>query len=108
MTVATRPGAEIRDWDSFHTVSARELGFPAFYGRNMNAFVDCLTYLDQADGMSRFSLLPGEILELRVVDSATFRQSAPEVAAAFVDAITSINRRYSDRGKAEVIRLVLV
>ena len=34
------PMADIKDWDTFHHTFARTLGFPDFYGRNMNAWVD--------------------------------------------------------------------
>ena len=37
---------QITDWDSFHDVFARACGFPDFYGRNLNAWIDCMTYLD--------------------------------------------------------------
>jgi len=33
----------IRDWDNFHDVFADAFGFPDFYGRNMDAWVDCMT-----------------------------------------------------------------
>lgn len=46
-------GELIRDWESFHTVFAETFGFPDFYGRNMNAWIDCMTSLDEpADGMT--------------------------------------------------------
>jgi len=108
MALVMLPGTEIHDWDSFHDICARELGFPDFYGRNLNAFIDCLTYLDEADGMSRFALAPGEVLELRVTDSAAFRRSAPEITAALIDSVIHVNRRYADRGKPELVRLVLL
>ena len=41
----------IRDWDSFHTVFADAFGFPSFYGRNMDAWIDCMSYLDDPDAM---------------------------------------------------------
>jgi RNAse (barnase) inhibitor barstar len=38
-------GSKITDWDSFHDLFAEVFGFPGFYGRNMNAWNDCMTYL---------------------------------------------------------------
>ena len=32
------PTEQITDWETFHTVFAEILGFPDFYGRNMNAW----------------------------------------------------------------------
>lgn len=37
---------EIKDWPTFHDVFQRTLGFPDFYGRNMDAWIDCMTSLD--------------------------------------------------------------
>ena len=36
-------GDRIVDWDTFHNVFTEAFGFPGFYGRNMNAWIDCLT-----------------------------------------------------------------
>ena len=45
--------AIIHDCNSFHDEFARVFGFPSFYGRNMNAWIDCMTSLDEPeDGMT--------------------------------------------------------
>jgi hypothetical protein len=51
MPVVEVPTDEITYWDTFHDVFAAVLGFPEFYRRNMNAWIDCLTYADEDDGM---------------------------------------------------------
>ena len=51
MPVIEVPASQINDWDTFHDTFAQTLGFPDFYGRNMNAWIDCLTYADEDDGM---------------------------------------------------------
>ena len=53
-------GSKITDWKSFHDECAAVFGFPDFYGRNMNAWIDCLTYVREGDGMSRYELGPDE------------------------------------------------
>ena len=40
-------GSAISDWNSFHDIFAAAFGFPAFYGRNMNAWIDCMTWTIQ-------------------------------------------------------------
>ncbi len=40
----------ITDWESFHSLFAEVFGFPDFYGRNMNAWIDCMSYLDDSEG----------------------------------------------------------
>ena len=49
MTVVRLDCDRITDWDSFHAVFAEVFGFPNFYGRNMNAWIDCMTYLDDPE-----------------------------------------------------------
>ena len=63
--------AEIRDWDSFHQVFQEAMGFPEFYGRNLDAWIDCMSYLDDpAAGMSQVSVERGKALLLEFpVDS---------------------------------------
>jgi len=53
----------ITDWASFHDVFAEVFGFPGFYGRDMDAWIDCLTYLDSPeDGMSRICVELGYVV----------------------------------------------
>ena len=62
-TVVKLDTARIADWDSFHDVCAQALGFPGFYGRNMNAWIDCMTSLDEPrDGMTRVHAPKGGVL----------------------------------------------
>ena len=35
---------------SFHDYFSEEFGFPDFYGKNMDAWIDCMTYLDEPEG----------------------------------------------------------
>lgn len=97
---------QIRDWETFHDVCAETFGFPEFYGRNMDAWIDCLSYLDADDGMCRFLLSPGETLQIILPNFEVFQAVVPEVAAAFLDCVAFVNRRYNDRN--DVPRLILV
>jgi hypothetical protein len=45
----------------------------------MNAWIDCLTYLRDGDGVSRFHLGPDEPLVVEILDVAMFKKRAPEV-----------------------------
>ena len=65
MASAQIHGALIADWPSFHAESRRAFGFPEFYGATMDAWVDCLSYLRDEDGMSTFRLKPNETLRIR-------------------------------------------
>ena len=44
----------ITDWDSFHDIFKINFGFPDFYGRNMDAWIDCMTDIDDKEiGMTK-------------------------------------------------------
>lgn len=84
MAKATLDGARIIDWQTFHTECAREFGFPDFYWRNGNAWIDCLTYIDEEDPMCRFVLQPQEVLTVETINSDVVRCQAPDVLTGLV------------------------
>ncbi len=98
----------ISDWDSFHRICREVFGFPDFYGMKMNAWIDCLTYLDEGDGMSRFHLVPGETLNIEVSDIESFKSRLPEIFDALVVRSADVNQRYLERGKSPLLSLVFL
>ena len=107
MADVTLDTKRIRDWETFHDVCAQAFGFPEFYGRNMNAWIDCLTYLDEGDGMSRFMLSPGEYLYIHLPNFEVLQALVPEVAQALLDCTAFVNRRYAEGGGSPRLSLVL-
>lgn len=106
MPVVLIPTDEITDWNTFHSVFARELGFPDFYGRNMNAWVDCLTHLDEpGDGMSNIVLRDNDILTLHLEDAGSLRSRCPEQFEALVNSTAFVNWRRIAKGLRPVIAL---
>lgn len=67
MAVIQIDAARLRDWETFHSVFALELGFPSFYGKNMNAWIDCMSAIDDPDGgMTTVHASPGDPVVLRL------------------------------------------
>jgi len=97
------PMADIKDRDTFHDTFARTLGFPDFYGRNMSAWVDCLTYED--DGMSAFPIAPGDVLTLRLLGCKEVRGRCPEIFEALIDSAAFVNWRRAERGNRPILAL---
>jgi hypothetical protein len=95
----------ITGWDSFHSVSREAFGFPDFYGRNMNAWHDCLTHLD--DGMSRFDLAADETLTIVVRGAHDFAQRCPQIALALMEAVAFVNYRNMESGAPARLMLLL-
>lgn len=106
MPHAQLDGAAISDWDAFHDQSAAAFGFPAFYGRNMNAWIDCLTYVREGDGMSRFELGPTEPLMIEVLETEAFNRQAPEIFDAFVECVAFVNQRHVEAGELPGLHVV--
>ena len=107
MASAELNGASILGWDTFHSESRQAFGFPEFYANTMDAWVDCLSYLRDEDGMTRFRLEPDEVLEIVVKDSAQMRERVPDLLDEMTFCVAGINERYEDYGEKPALALVL-
>ena len=107
MASAEINGAVIDGWDSFHAESKRAFGFPDTYTNTIDAWVDCLSYLRDADGMSAFRLKPKEVLEIVIKDAGAMRSTAPDVLEEVTFCIAGINERYEDYGELPALALTL-
>jgi hypothetical protein len=106
MTVVKLDTRRITDWDTFHGVFAEALGFPAFYGRNMNAWIDCMTSLDEpADGLTTVHAPKGGVLALQLNFVDDFARRLPEHYAAVVECAAFVNWRRIENGEAPVLAL---
>lgn len=105
MPVVTIQDSRISDWSSFHDVFADALGFPDFYGRNMNAWIDCLTYRDEDDGMSSVVVPPGDVLTLQLESGRDFAQRCPEQYAALVECSAFVNWSRIEAGERPIVAL---
>ena len=108
MRIAEIPVSEIVDWDSFHTVFASVLGFPSYYGRNLDAWIDCMTYADDRDaGMlaEDFIVSAGEVLTLDLGILGDFAERCPEQFDALIDCAAFVNWRRLEVGEPPVVAL---
>jgi len=96
----------ITDWDTFHSVFAETMGFPDIYGRNLNAWIDCMTYFD--DGMTRFTVAPGDMFHLEVADTKDFAERLPEIFQAFIECAAFVNSRRHEKGEPPILALILL
>ena len=99
----TRP---IVDWETFHSVFKEVFGFPDFYGRNMNAWIDCMTHLDDPSaGMSRIHVSSGDVLVLGLDDVDAFASRCPEQYRAIIECTAFVNWRRIERGEPAISAL---
>jgi RNAse (barnase) inhibitor barstar len=98
--------SRIKDWDTFHDVFAETFGFPDFYGRNMNAWIDCMTYLDDPlAGMSSVHAQPHETLVLQLEDVDSLAARCPELYSAIIECSAFVNWRRIEMGGYAVLAL---
>lgn len=96
--------AKITDADSFHSEFAAAFGFPASYGRNLDAWVDCLTFLDDpSSGMTTVNVLPGQTLTLVLEHADGFKGRCPDLFTAFLECSAFVNWRRVEAGQAPVL-----
>ena len=100
-------GAAIDSVATFHTVSQAAFGFPESYSHTIDGWVDCLSYLRDADGMSKFRLFPKEMLEIIILDSAGLQARLPELVEEISYCVAGINERYADYGELPALKLTL-
>ena len=101
-------GATITNWDSFHDQCAKVFGFPSFYGHNMNAWIDCLSYVRDGDGMSAFAIGRTGALEIEVTDTETFGRQAPEILDALVECTAMVNQRQVAAGELPALHVIFL
>ena len=105
-TVVAIDTRAIIDWDSFHQVFAEAMGFLDFYGGNMNAWVDCMTYLDEPDdSMTTVQVPPGGVLVLALEDAKGLATRCPDIYAALIECSAFVNHRRLELGDPPVITL---
>jgi RNAse (barnase) inhibitor barstar len=90
---------KIVDEESLHSVFDAALGFPGFYGRNMSAWIDCLTYLDDPESeMTSVHVKPGETLTVLLHHAGEFKKRKPELFDAIVECSAFVNWRRIENG----------
>jgi hypothetical protein len=108
MPVVRIPTSQITDWASFHDVFEATLGFPGYYGRNMDAWIDCLTYADDPEALmlAEDSLAgPGDVLTLQLDDADDFKRRCPEQWDAVIECAGFVNWRRIEVGERPILAL---
>jgi RNAse (barnase) inhibitor barstar len=77
--------ARITDQNSFHAVFAEIFGFPSYYGKNMDAWIDCMS--DE---------IAGTIILLDLKRAEEFKQRLPDVFESIIKCSAFVNQRYEN------------
>ena len=107
MATVTLDGAAMTDWNAFHAQSKVAFGFPDFYGHSMDAWIDCLSYLRDDDGMSAIRLKPDEVLQIDILRADVWRAAQPDMLDEILYCIAGVNERYEDYGEKPALKVNL-
>jgi RNAse (barnase) inhibitor barstar len=99
-------GAAIIDWHSFHDEFQRAFRFFDGYGRNLDAWIDCMTDLHGPNSLSGLVLPFGEPIEIVLNDSAALAELHPEIFAEFIKLVGYANDAYAEMN--ERVRITVI
>ncbi len=106
MKLITIDMTEIRDRASFHDVFSRVFGFPDFYGRNMDAWIDCMTNLDDPGaGLSKITCEKGDYFVLELNNIKVFREQCLQLYNDMIECSAFVNWRRMERGDPPLLML---
>lgn len=91
----TIDGALIVEWDRFHAVFAAELDFPGYYGRNMNAWIDCMSDFSDKE----------TLVALTISNVGVLRKQSQDIYDAIIECSAFVNWRLTSEGKEPVVAL---
>ncbi|MBC9798362.1 barstar family protein [Sinomicrobium weinanense] len=80
-------GRKLKDWNSFHAEFKAIMDFPDYYGKNMDAWIDCVDEL--TDKPTLLQIEHGKLL----------REKAPELYMAILECGAFVNYRKLEAGE---------
>jgi len=109
MTKTVRINADlITDWNTFHDLFKKVFGFPDFYSKNMDAWIDCMTYIDDKDSrMAQFSVNKGDTVVIELTNSEEFKMRCPEIYLQLMECTGFVNQRAVDTNSHTMISIAL-
>lgn len=89
-----------------HGPFAKAFGFPDFYGRNWDAWIDCMSHLDEPDaGLSTIHVEKGGIVVIQLEQADALKRSQPDLLAALCESAAFVNWRRIEAGSAAILCL---
>jgi len=100
--------SRITDQPSFHEAFQSAMGFPAFYGANMDAWIDCMSAVDEPEaGLSAVTVSAGQLLLLELAEAIEFAGRCPDIYQDLIESTIFVNRRRAESGRWAVLALLL-
>ena len=86
-------GSLISDWPTFHNHCKSVMDFPAHYGQNMNAWIDCVDDLTS------------ELTLIEIVDGDQLRERVPEILSDILECAAFVNFRKTEIGEPPTLMI---
>lgn len=97
---------EVNDLYEMHILLKKTFGFPEFYGKNVNALIDCLSSIrNPEDGMTTLVLGVNENL---LIKARGLSSKSELIINNFLVSIESVNERFLMLAKEIPIYLILI
>lgn len=96
----------LTDAAGLHAVVSEAFGFPASYGKNLDALVDSLTHLDNPKtANSKVQVLPDQQVLIVVDNADAIGKQQKTQLASLIDAVAFTNWRRLERGQAPILSI---
>ena len=98
---------QITDLLSFHKLFAKTFGFFSGYGNNMDAWIDCMSGLDDRIDvrLSEIGCAVGEVVVLNLEHVADFSMRQELIFQEFLACVAFVNWRRIERGGEAILAL---
>ncbi len=103
MKIVKIDAAKITSEGTLHDVFYEAFGFPGYYGRNMNAWIDCMSSLDSE--MNTVQVKEGEFVTLEIEHMRELKEKHPDLYAEIVECSAIVNWRRTENGEAAILAL---
>lgn len=98
--------SRVTDAAGLHAQFAQAFGFPGFYGRNWDAWIDCMSHLDEPGaGLSAIHVEEGGIVVIQLSQAEALKRRRPDLLAALCESAAFVNWRRIEAGAAAVLCL---
>lgn len=95
--------SKITSTEALHDIFQEAFGFPDYYGRNMDAWIDCMSSLDEE--MSKVHIEEGEIVELQLANAKEWKENYANLYEDVIECAALVNWRRIEKGGSAILAL---
>lgn len=88
-------GRELIGSEGFHDTFAKTMDFPNYYGRNMDAWIDCMGDRTEED----------KVIALQIENYKEFKEAAPKQWLDLIECAAFVNWRQTNHGGSPILAL---